>query len=523
MKDAEKKSILVIDDDVTIRKLITHHLKLNNFTTLEATNANEAFQILKSNKVDLVLSDVTMDEMDGFEFCQKVRSNEKHRFLPFVFVTAKNTIEDKFKAIESGGDDIITKPFNIEELLLKVRALLKRTEIYRTYGLKKSIQQTFTERKTRILFVDDDPTLTKLFKYNLESAGFECIAVNSVDEAIKSAKSTQPDIIISDIMMPGTDGYQFRKKILEIDDLKSVPFIFLTAKGSDEDILDGYDLGITDYVVKTAGPKVVTAKVTAIINSLKEERRKAVSELHQAASALGAKVVPDNAPLFKGYEISQWHIPYRGIPGGDFIDYYKVDENNLLIILGDVMGKKWGAWYFAFAYAGYIRSSIRGTLQTGKAYSPAEILNLVNDAVYQDSKISEVFVALSVVLINNKTYELKYCGAGDNPIILVNSDSNQINRINSEGLLLGFNKNGNYKDASVTLNKNDIIIMTTDGITESRNKNGWIFSEKKLEELLKSLSGYKKPFEKFREEFIAFTNGIFDDDISLITIRVVDH
>lgn len=520
MNNAEKKTILVIDDDITIRKLITHHLNLNNFSTLEATNAREAFQVLKSNHVDLVLSDVTMDEMDGFEFCQKVRSNEKHRFLPFVFVTAKNTLEDKFKAIESGGDDIITKPFDVKELILKVQALLKRTEIYRTYGLKKSIQQTFSERKSRILIVDDDTTITKLFKYNLESAGFDCIAVNSVDEALKVATVNRPDIIVSDIMMPGIDGYQFRKKIMEIEDLKSVPFIFLTAKATDEDILEGYELGITDYVVKTAGPKIVVAKVTAIINSLKEERRKAISELHQAASSLGAKVVPDFAPSFDKFEIHQWHIPYRGIPGGDFIDYYKVDDDNLLIILGDVMGKKWGAWYFAFAYAGYIRSSIRGTLQSADAYSPAEILNRVNTAVYQDSKISEVFVALSVVLLNNKTFELKYCGAGDNPITMIDSHSSEIKKITSEGLLLGFKKNGNYSDAIVKLKDNDLLLMMTDGITESRNKEGNQFGEFKLDSTLKELVDSKNPLNKLKEDITAFTNGIFEDDISLITIRV---
>lgn len=522
MKDADKKSILVIDDDVIIQKLITHHLKLNNYNTYEAKNAEEAFQILSKAHIDLVLSDVTMDEMDGFEFCEKVRSNEKHRFLPFIFVTAKNTLEDKFKAIESGGDDIITKPFDIKELILKVQALLKRTEIYRTYGLKKSIQSTFTERKTKILFVDDDTTITKLFKYNLESAGFECTAVNTVDEALKSAKIFHPDIIFSDIMMPGTDGYQFRKKILEDEELKSIHFIFLTAKATDEDILEGYDLGITDYVVKTSGLKIVIAKVSAIIKSLKSERNKAISELHQAASSLGAKVVPDIAPVFKGYEIKQWHIPYRGIPGGDFIDYHKVGDDNMLIILGDVMGKKWGAWYFAFAYAGYIRSSIRGASQTVEIHSPAEILKRVNDAVYQNSKISEVFVAISVVLINNKTFELKYCGAGDTAITIKEKSSNEVKKLTSDGLLIGFSKKAEYSDLSLKLNSGDIVLIMTDGIIESRNKDGKQFGDTKLAEVLQTYDFNENPMEKLKEKFISYTNQNFEDDISLITIKVKD-
>jgi phosphoserine phosphatase RsbU/P len=105
------------------------------------------------------------------------------------------------------------------------------------------------------------------------------------------------------------------------------------------------------------------------------------------------KVVPETAPEINGFSISQWHQSYQGIPGGDFIDYYSLDDDNTAVILGDVMGKKWKAWYFAFAYAGYVRSALRGVLQDTKTYSPAVILQSVNKSVYQDAKISEVFAS----------------------------------------------------------------------------------------------------------------------------------
>ena len=71
-------------------------------------------------------------------------------------------------------------------------------------------------------------------------------------------------------------------------------------------------------------------------------------------------------PKLKGFKINHWHQPFQGIPGGDFLDYFTLDENRVAVILGDVMGKKWGAWYFAFAYASYVRSAMRVVLQTGK-------------------------------------------------------------------------------------------------------------------------------------------------------------
>ena len=80
-------------------------------------------------------------------------------------------------------------------------------------------------------------------------------------------------------------------------------------------------------------------------------------------------------------------MPFEGIPGGDFVDYFNIDDEHLAIILGDVMGKKWGAWYFAFAYAGYVRTALRGVLQSSQKHSPSVILSEVNKSVYKDAKV----------------------------------------------------------------------------------------------------------------------------------------
>ncbi len=519
----EHKSILIIDDDITVRKLIDHHLKKNGFKTLLADGSVQGFKHLQENNIDLVLCDVTMQGMDGFTFCKKVRTNEKLKTLPFVFVTAKSSIEDKSTALEAGGDDIITKPFDINELILKVRALIRKADIYKEYGggTKQNVEESFQKTKTKILLVDDDETLSRLFQYNLNKDGFECFIAANAKAGFEQAKSIQPDIIISDIMMPDTDGFEFRKLLLQDNNLKEIPFVFLTAKSEESDILEGYELGITDYVVKTAGPKVVVAKVRAIINSLGSERQKAVNELYQAADSMRVKVVPDESPKFKGFEINQWHKPFQGIPGGDFIDYFNLDEDNLAIILGDVMGKKWGAWYFAFAYAGYVRSAVRVVLQTDKDLTPGSILQHVNKSVYQDAKISEVFATLSILVLNKKKKTVKYTGAGDLPLIYRVASNGAVKKIKSNGLLLGFASNGNYEDISVNMEPYDCIFLVTDGIIESRNADGEQFGTKKLNEVIKSLQIDDDPLEVIKKEFIKFTANKFEDDISLITIKSV--
>jgi len=515
------KSILIIDDDVTVRKLIQHHLKKNGFVTQVAEGSVEGYKILNETPVDLVLCDVTMQGMNGFDFCRKVREENKFKTLPFVFVTAKSSIEDKSNALDAGGDDIITKPFDIDELILKVRALIRKADIFKTYGgaEKKDVQDAFALQKTKILLVDDDNTLLKLFQYNLNKEGFECTAVSGAEEGFKTAKIIKPDIIVSDIMMPQIDGYEFRKMLLDDSELKGIPFVFLTAKGGESDILEGYDLGITDYVLKTAGPKVVVAKVGAIIKSLGNERKKAVSELHRAADSMRVKVVPEESPKFAGFEINQWHQPFEGIPGGDFIDYFDLNEDNLAIILGDVMGKKWGAWYFAFAYAGYVRSAVRMVLQDATEFSPSKILQRVNNSVHQDAKVSEVFATLSILILSKKNKTVKYTGAGDLPIIYYEADTGEIKKLHSKGLLLGFSSDGEYEDISVEMKANDILFLLTDGIIETRNSVGEQFGSKRLNEVLKNSNKGENIFLKMKEEFISFSESKFEDDISLITVK----
>ncbi|MCH7973076.1 MAG: response regulator [Bacteroidetes bacterium] len=521
MNGKTQKSVLIIDDDPIIRELLNQQLTSNFYNIYEASKPSEAQKILDDNNIDLVLCDIIMPEMDGYEFCSIVRKNKKHSLIPFIFITGDPTIGSKSKALDAGADDLIFKPIEIDDLLFKIQALLRRSDIYKSYGKKNNVENNFAEQQAKILLVDDDKSLGMLFQYNLKKVGFECEFAPSAGEGFKKAKEFKPDLIISDIMMPEKDGFEFRRMVLADDSLKGIPFVFLTSKGEEDDILEGYNLGIADYVLKTAGPRVVVAKVSAIVKSLGKERQKAVSELQHAADSMHIKVVPNEAPEFEGFEITQWHQTYKGIPGGDFLDYFTLDENNLAIILGDVMGKKWGAWYFAFAYAGYVRSAIRVVLQNTKDLTPSVILQQVNKSVYKDAKVSEVFATLSIIILNKKEKTLKYTGAGDLPILYLDRVNNELRKLRSKGLLLGFAPDGNYEDVNLSLNKNDYIFIFTDGIIESRNTEGEQFGSKKMSEVIKNMSLLDNPMKKLKEEFRNFTGGNYEDDISLITIKAL--
>lgn len=371
----------------------------------------------------------------------------------------------------------------------------------------------------KILLVEDEFNIAKLFMHNLSKAGFNCEHASNGKEGLKLAHEIKPDLIISDIMMPEMDGFEFRRELLKDPELKTIPFVFLTAKGSEEDILKGFDLEIEDYIIKTASPKVVIAKVSAILKSLEKERVKVVDEVQRAADSMVATVVPEVPPKFQGLEINQLYMPYKNVPGGDFIDYFSIDDNNLAVILGDVMGKRWGAWYFAVAYAGYVRSASRFVLESSKEFKPSEILQRINESVYKDERIAEVFITLSIIIIDVKNKIAKYSGAGDLPII--HKSANQAKFIQSTGLLLGFSQSGQYEDHEIKLQTGDEIILITDGVTESRNKNGEQYGQERLINFLSSLSTNDNTIDALKKEIMNFTDGELEDDVSIISIKMI--
>jgi putative two-component system response regulator len=123
MKD--KPVILVVDDQLQNIELLEAHLVPQGYKIVKATNGKEALGELSGNQIDLIMLDIMMPGMDGFEVTHRIRQDNIHRLLPIILVTALRETEDRVKGIEAGCDDFISKPFDKTELLARVRSLLK--------------------------------------------------------------------------------------------------------------------------------------------------------------------------------------------------------------------------------------------------------------------------------------------------------------------------------------------------------------------------------------------------------------
>ncbi len=116
--------VLLVEDEESLQKLIKLNLNLEQLEVVIADNGREALKLFENQRFDLIVLDIMLPEMDGFEVCERIRIIDDK--VPILFLTAKDSSVDRVKGLKIGGDDYLVKPFNLEELLLRVGKLLKR-------------------------------------------------------------------------------------------------------------------------------------------------------------------------------------------------------------------------------------------------------------------------------------------------------------------------------------------------------------------------------------------------------------
>jgi two-component system, sensor histidine kinase and response regulator len=121
--------ILVVDDNLENLRVVSSHLQEKGYHIALATSGLNALRILEDTKIDLILLDIMMPEMDGFEVCDRIMEDPDLKEIPVIFLTAKNNSEDVVKGFRKGGVDYITKPFNREELLVRVSNHLELKDV----------------------------------------------------------------------------------------------------------------------------------------------------------------------------------------------------------------------------------------------------------------------------------------------------------------------------------------------------------------------------------------------------------
>jgi two-component system, OmpR family, alkaline phosphatase synthesis response regulator PhoP len=133
------ESILLVEDEVTLAHGLEYNLSSEGYSVTVAGNGKDALNLFRSKKFDLVILDIMLPYVDGFDIAEHIRTNDQQ--LPILFLTARTGIKDRIKGLELGADDYMTKPFHLEELILKVKGMLRRKNWYHEFSEVQSVYQ----------------------------------------------------------------------------------------------------------------------------------------------------------------------------------------------------------------------------------------------------------------------------------------------------------------------------------------------------------------------------------------------
>ncbi|GIV61682.1 MAG: hypothetical protein KatS3mg044_0548 [Rhodothermaceae bacterium] len=263
--------ILLVEDSNLLRRRLALALEENGLIVEEAADGMEALEKARHKKPDLVLLDVMMPGMDGYEVISRFKSEADFCAIPIIMLTARSTVEDVKRAIAMGVKDYLVKPVDPYEVVRHVLMALTGYD-------PEQEEAPVSLAPARILVVEDSAILRKLFARILAEGGYEVEEAENGQQALEKMRAQRPDLVVMDVMMPVMDGLEALRQMRRDEMLRSLPVIMLTAKNTVEAVQQASLLHIEDYIVKPAHGEKLLGRVRDCLEKLgRVERKQGVS------------------------------------------------------------------------------------------------------------------------------------------------------------------------------------------------------------------------------------------------------
>jgi two-component system cell cycle response regulator len=264
--------ILVVDDIPANVRLLEAKLAAEYFEVVSAASGKEALELIEKQIPDIVLLDVMMPEMDGFEVCARIRANPKTHFLPVVMVTALSDPSDRVRGLEAGADDFLTKPVNDLALFARVRSLVRLKMIMDEWRMREQTSGQFDLLGSNEPEVNDDRKASVLLVESFAPAAQRVVQVLAKDEdsvevtdslakAQELAASKRFDLIITNIQVGGEDGLRLCSHLRSQEETRQVPILLIVEEFDMPRLIKGLDIGASDYLMKPIDPNELLARV----------------------------------------------------------------------------------------------------------------------------------------------------------------------------------------------------------------------------------------------------------------------
>ncbi|PLW77305.1 PleD family two-component system response regulator [Cohaesibacter celericrescens] len=251
--------VLVVDDIAANVKLLEARLMADYFDVLCAYSGAEALDILDKNMVDIVLLDVMMPEMDGFEVCRRIKSNPKTMHIPVVMVTALDQVSDRVTGLQAGADDFLTKPVNDMALISRVKSLVRikmmtdelrsRANTSEQMGLDDGafLDRLMHQEGGKILLVDDMRSNAERVSKQVRGK-FELFLENDPQLALRRCTDENFDCVLVNLSMRTFDALRLCAQMRSLETTRMLPILVLADESEQARIMRALDLGVNDYI-----------------------------------------------------------------------------------------------------------------------------------------------------------------------------------------------------------------------------------------------------------------------------------
>ena len=253
--------VLVVDDILANVKLLEARLAAEYFEVLTAYSGQEALDVCARERVDVVLLDVMMPGMDGFEVCKRLKSSPATHHVPVIMVTALDQPSDKVQGLESGADDFLTKPVDDIALMTRVKNLARlkmltdemamRASTGKQMGMadNTSLETALSGVTGRVLIVDDHPRSAARLLEMLTKT-HDCVVERDPQTALIKLAENNFDLLIVSLSLAQADGLRLCSQVRSLDRTRHLPIIILVEPGDDARLLRGLDMGVNDYALR---------------------------------------------------------------------------------------------------------------------------------------------------------------------------------------------------------------------------------------------------------------------------------
>jgi two-component system cell cycle response regulator len=263
--------VLVVDDILSNVKLLEAKLTAEYFEVITAFNGLECLAKMDQGAPDIVLLDVMMPGMDGFEVCRRIKSNPKTAHVPVVMVTALDQPSDRVTGLDAGADDFLTKPVDDAALFARVRSLVRLKMMTDELRMRESTGQgmglidpaeTLIENNQsgRILVIEDRAESVAWFASAL-TPKHEVASADTFEEALVRVKGGDFDLIVVSLGMRGFDGLRLCSQLRSLPEGRHVPILVVVSDGDRRKLTQALEMGVNDYLTRPVDKNELVARV----------------------------------------------------------------------------------------------------------------------------------------------------------------------------------------------------------------------------------------------------------------------